>query len=72
MPTISNLALAITKALHTEVSPATTEDEVYGERIDAPEYRINDGEYGDPFEDTRPEFIRNSMRGWRQWLIFRR
>lgn len=72
MPTISDLAKAITSVLQPETPPATSEDEVYGERIDAPEYRIDDGNYGDPFEDTRPEFIRNSTRGWQPWLIFRR
>lgn len=71
MPTITDLARAITNALQSETVPASSEDEVFGERIDAPEYRIEDGEYGDPFEDTRPEFIRNSLRGWQTWIIFK-
>ena len=72
MPTITDLAKAITNALQPETAPATSEEDVYGERIDAPEYLIEDGNYGDPFQDDRPEFIRDSTRGWRQWIIFRR
>lgn len=38
--------------------------EVYGEMTHGVEVGIDDGGYGDPHEDTRPEFMREDEDGW--------
>ena len=35
-----------------------------GFRTDAPDLTIDDGDYGDPARNTRPEWMRERERGW--------
>lgn len=66
MPTTAQLVKArIDRLLRRFTDPAQPKlIELISDVVEDTHGRIDDGDYGDPLRDTRPEFVKKDNEGW--------
>lgn len=71
MPTMADLVSRLTKLLNQQLEDHP--DAPVGVHFDAHDDLIDDdGGYGDPMRDERPDFVKRDERGWQKIASLRR